>query len=81
MPYHRDGVLFAGPRDAFSVRNFISSFSSSNFRLFRFYFFFCRFIVYQYIVSYQFSVSVGSPRCVISIFVVAVLRGTFYVRS
>ena len=23
VPYHRDGVLFAGPRDAFSVGKFI----------------------------------------------------------
>ena len=54
VPYHRDGVLFAGPRDAFSVGKFISSFSSSDFGLFDFYFFCFRFILYQYIVSYQF---------------------------
>ena len=43
VPYHRDGVLFAGPRDAFSVGKFIFSFSSSDFRLFDFYFFFLSF--------------------------------------
>ena len=40
VPYHRDGVLFAGPRDAVSVGKFISSFSSFDFWLFDFNFFF-----------------------------------------
>ena len=43
VPYHGDGVLFAGPGDAFSVGKFISSFSCSDFRLFDFYFFFLSF--------------------------------------
>ena len=33
VPYHSDGVLFACPRDAFSVGKFVSSFSSFDFRL------------------------------------------------
>ena len=53
VPYHRDGVLFAGPRDAFSVGKFISSiFLLSIFDCLILIYFFCRFIVYQYIVSY-----------------------------
>ena len=31
VSYHRDSVLFAGSRDAFSVGKFISSFSSFDF--------------------------------------------------
>ena len=40
VPYYRDGALFTTPRDTFSVGKFISSFSSFDFRLFDFDFFF-----------------------------------------
>ena len=57
VPYHRDGVLFAGPGDAFSVGKFISSLSSSDFRLFAFYLFFLSFycsLVYSLVPVFGF---------------------------
>ena len=82
VPYHRDGVLSAGPRDAFSVGKFISSFSSSDFRLFDFYFFFLSFYcLLVYSLLYQFLVLFWRPRCAISVSVVALLGGKFYVHS
>ena len=69
-------------QNAFSVGKFIIEiFLLPIFDSLIFISFFCLVLLFISIVSYQFSVLFGSPRCVISVFVVAFLGGKFYVRS
>ena len=81
VPYHRDGVLFAGPGDAFSVGKFIFSFSSFDFLLFDFDFFFLSFYCLSVYSLVLVLVLFGSPGCAISVFLVALLSGKFCVHS